>query len=136
MNLYGGEVGVETALYLNSHGKNTTIVEMQELLMPQTSFEHYYALIEEQWEMADHMKICLKTKAIEIRENEVICEKNGIEFKLQADSVILALGYKAKIEEAYTFAGTTTQYYYIGDCKKARSLQAAIREGYSIGVSL
>lgn len=132
----GGEVGVETALYLNSHEKNTTIVEMQELLMPQTSFEHYYALIEEQWEMADHMKICLKTKAIEIRENEVICEKNGIEFKLQADSVILALGYKAKIEEAYTFAGTTTQYYYIGDCKKARSLQAAIREGYSIGVSL
>ncbi len=132
----GGEVGVETALYLNGHGKETTIIEKQDMLMPQASFEHYYYLVECEWEKRNHFHIHVNTEVTEIQDNQVICKKDGLSFSIQADTILISSGYKAKSDEAYNFGGSAPQYFYIGDCQKARSLQEAIREGYAIGSSI
>lgn len=132
----GGEVGVETALYLNGHGKKTTIIEKQDMLMPQASFEHYYYLVECEWEKRKNFHIHVNTQVTQIQNNQVICEKEGQSFCIQADTILISAGYKAKSDEAYSFGGSAPQYFYIGDCQKARSLQEAIREGYAIGSSI
>lgn len=132
----GGEVGVETALYLNGHGKETTIIEKQEMLMPQASFEHFYYLVECEWEKRDNFNILVSTEVEKISNNQIICKKNNEKLIIDADTIILSSGYTAKIDEAFLFAGSAQQFFYIGDCKKARSLQSAIREGFAIGSSI
>lgn len=132
----GGEVGVETALHLNGHGKKTTVIEKQSMLMPDTSFEHYYYLVECEWKKRKNFTIHVDTKVEKIEENSVICEKKGKKLKISADTIIISSGYVAKTEEAFQFAKSAPQYFYIGDCQKARSLQSAIRDGFSIGSSI
>lgn len=131
----GGEVGVETAFYLNGHGKETTIIEKQDMLMPQASFEHYYYLVECEWEKRNHFHIHVNTQVTQIQNNQVICEKDGQTFCIQADTILISSGYKAKSDEAYLFGGSAPQYFCIGDCQKlvlckklfVRDLQLALQ---------
>ena len=58
------------------------------------------------------------------------------EVLLEADSVVIAAGMKPRIDEAMSFGVNGIQTYLIGDCSKARSMQEAIREGYSIASAL
>jgi len=129
----GGEVGVETALYFNGRGCETTVVEMQEMLMPQTSFEHYYYLIECEWESRDNFHIMVDTAVSAVTEHGVECDTKGEKSFVEADTVILSIGYKANPREVFTYADSATRFYHIGDCVKARSVQTAMREGFSIG---
>lgn len=132
----GGEVGVETALYLNEHGREVSVIEMDDMLMKQSSFEHYYYLVEEQWESREHFHIATSTKAISIEDDRVRCVSDKGACSFCADSVILCSGYRARTEEALAFGGTAPQFFVVGDCSQARSLQAAMREGYAIGSSI
>ena len=132
----GGEVGVETALYFNGLGSETTIIEMQEMLMPQTSFEHYYYMIECEWEQRENFNIMVNTSVCSVSENGVECDTKGDKRFVEADTIILCLGYKAKVEDAFKFGNGKAEFYHIGDCLKARSLQTAMREGFSVGSSI
>ncbi|MCD7806739.1 MAG: FAD-dependent oxidoreductase [Lachnospiraceae bacterium] len=132
----GGEVGVETALYFNGLGSETTIIEMQEMLMPLTSFEHYYYMIECEWESRDHFHIMVNTAVNAVTENGVECTTDGEKSFVEADTIILSIGYKPDVNEVMAFADSATRFFQVGDCLKARSVQTAMREGFSVGSTL
>lgn len=130
----GGQVGCETALHLARTGKKVTILEMQAELAPDASKTHrddILAVMEEE----PGLTAITEAKCTEVTSAGVVYEANGITLQLSADQVILAAGMRAKTAEADAFAGIAPAFWEIGDCKQARTLEMAVREGYFAGIN-
>ena len=132
----GGEVGVETALYFNGLGRETTVVETQKMLMPQTSFEHYYYLIECEWNSRKNFNILVNTAVRAITESGVECVAPQGKVLLEADTVIVSVGYEVDLQKVLSFVDCATRFFQIGDCRKPGSVQTAMRDGFSIGSTI
>ena len=62
---------------------------------------------------------------------KVICtDKEGKEHHLDADSVVLATGLRARQEIAAKFKGLVPQTFIIGDCVQPRKIYDAFREAW------
>ncbi len=91
----GGLTGCEIAYELFLQGKNPTIVEMQDdlittpgICLANTSFLRDFF-------KANKVPVHLETSVQEIKNGQVlVTDKNGMQFKIDADSVILSVGYK------------------------------------------
>lgn len=130
----GGLVGCEEGLHLAHMGKKVTIVELKSELCRDAPFLHHEALLQE---LKDHgVTTYVKTPCLEIREDGVVVRRDGTEELLCADTVILAAGVKARIEEAESLRDAAVDFRRIGDCKRARKVYDAIHEGYDAGVFL
>jgi NADPH-dependent 2,4-dienoyl-CoA reductase/sulfur reductase-like enzyme len=70
--------------------------------------------------------------------------KNGVEavdresrkVRLQADTIIFALGARAKDELAKDLKGKVKELHIIGDAKQPRRIRDAISEGYITGYDI
>lgn len=62
------------------------------------------------------------------------CE--GRETKLKADTVIIAAGYCAKTKEALQYYSSARICRPVGDCVKARNIQAAVKEGFDAAICI
>jgi len=131
----GGQVGCETALHLAMSGKKVTMIEMQEALAPDASKTHRDDIIAEM-EKESNLTGITAARCTGITSDSVTYEKNNITYNLQADNVILAAGMKPKMEEADSFAATAPVFWETGDCKKARTVEQAVREGYFAGINI
>lgn len=130
----GGQVGCETALHLARMGKKVTVLEMQEDLAPDASKTHrddILAIMEEEV----NLTMITGAKCMGITAAGVTYEANGSTLQLSADDVILAAGMRAKSVEADTFAGIAPIFWEIGDCRQARTVEMAVREGYFAGIN-
>jgi heterodisulfide reductase subunit A-like polyferredoxin len=56
--------------------------------------------------------------------------------EIPADLVVLSAGMKAKKEEALSLYGTALEFYMIGDCKTAATVQQAVRSAYSTAMRI
>ena len=91
----GGLTGCEIAYELYLQGKNPTIVEMQDdlittpgICLANTSFLRDFF-------NANKVPVHLETKLCRVEEDGVVVmDKNGMEFQIDADSVILSAGYR------------------------------------------
>jgi len=130
----GGLVGCEEGLHLAQMGKKVTIVELKPELCRDAPYLHHEALLEE---LARHgVTTYTQTPCLEIKENGVVVRLDGAESLLAADTVILATGVKARIEEAEALRDAAVDFRRIGDCKRARKVYDAIHEGYDAGTFL
>ncbi len=132
----GGEVGVETALYLEGLGHDVTVLEMTDMLARETSFIHNYSQLENEWLSRSNFHWYVNTQCLSIDATGVRCMTPEGERFLAADTVVVAAGMKPRTDEAMSFGVNGLQTYMIGDCNKARSMQEAIREGFSIASAL
>jgi pyruvate/2-oxoglutarate dehydrogenase complex dihydrolipoamide dehydrogenase (E3) component len=130
----GGLVGCEEGLHLAQMGKKVTIVELKPELCRDAPYLHHEALLEE---LERHgVTTYTQTPCLEIKENGVVVRLDGAEVLLTADTVILATGVKARIEEAEALRDAAVDFRRIGDCKRARKVYDAIHEGYDAGAFL
>ncbi|MGL5437898.1 MAG: FAD-dependent oxidoreductase [Lachnospiraceae bacterium] len=131
----GGQVGCETALHLAKSGKQVTILEMQEELAPDASRTHRGDIMAE---MAGESGLTGITSArcTAVGSDSVTYEKDQSIRTLPASAVILAAGMKPNVEEADMFAAAAPEFWEIGDCKKARTVEFAVREGYFAGINI
>ena len=91
----GGLTGCEIAYELYLQGKHPTIVEMQDdlittpgICLANTSFLRDFF-------EANKVPVHLETKLCEVKDGGVIvADKNGMQYQIDADSVILSAGYK------------------------------------------
>ena len=65
-----------------------------------------------------------------------MCDKNGDEIKIKADTVIACTGLRAKTDVAEQFYGITPDVVMIGDCVKPRKIMEAVFEGYSFALNI
>lgn len=131
----GGQVGCETALHLARAGKQVTIVEMQEKLAPDASRTHRDDILTEMQKESGLMVIT-GARCTAVEENFVIFEKGYKCDSLPADLVILAAGMKPRTVQADAFAPVSPGFWEIGDCRKARTVEQAVREGYFAGINI
>ena len=121
----GGTIGCELALELNAKHK-VTIIESQDKLHRQDSVMLDIAL-DQHLSKAENINIMKKAECIEITDHEVLLKDGSA---LAYDTVILAVGLKARLDEANTFYGITEKTFIIGDCKRSAKIKEANDAAY------
>ncbi len=131
----GGQVGCETGVYYGRLGKNVTVLEMQSALAPD-AMRTYREELEGQ--VHDHCKsVLLGARCTGISEQGVTYQTaDGAEHLVECDTVLLALGMRARAAEAETFRGCAPNFRRIGDCVKPRNVKWATRNAYEAVMSL
>ena len=127
----GGEVGVETGMFLAQNGHEVTVVEMRDELAADTTVMHYRSMFQAAWEAIPNFHYVLNATAKEITADHVTyTDKEGTDHDLPADSVILSVGMRSKTDEALSFYGTNPGFYMVGDCRKPGTIQTTNRSAY------
>ena len=122
----GGQSGCEAAIYLNRMGRDVQIITGR---LAHDAQPMYRLALEE--ELQKGIIIHQASRCRKITDAGVVYSKeDGTEAVIQADTVVLATGMKARTELADRLAGTVEQSYQIGDCVSARNIKFAIRSGF------
>lgn len=133
----GGLVGVETAEYLKAHGcENVTIIEMLDEVAKDLGSLRKICVMESLY--MNQINSIVNAKVTEILPDGVMIEKDGKEEKVLCDSVIMAVGSKARNHETLSKAceELSIPYHIIGDAKQARRALHAIKEAHEVARAL
>ncbi len=128
----GGLTGCEIAYELYLQGKKPTIVEMQDdlittpgICLANTSFLRDFF-------DANSVPVHLETKLKEIHADGVtVIGKDGNEFKIDSDSVILSVGYKPS-----PLVAKGKNVHVIGDASKVGNLRTVIWQAWDVATKL
>ena len=133
----GGEVGVETGMFLAQQGRDVTVIEMRDELAADTTFIHYRSMFQAAWEAIPSFHYVLNATAKEISASQLVyTDQGGQEHTLPADTVVLSVGMRAKSDEALSFYGAAPRFYMIGDCKQPGTIQTTNRNAYAVSASI
>ncbi|MDD4048539.1 MAG: FAD-dependent oxidoreductase, partial [Clostridia bacterium] len=133
----GGLVGCETALWLRQQGKNVTIVEAQPELIgggEDICFANY-----------DMLKDLLVFNKIDVYRNSTVqvVEDTSVmiktpegEKKIKADTVMIAIGYRANKCLYEDMLGSNKAIYNIGDSRDVHNIMYAIWDAYQLAREL
>ena len=126
--LGAGVVGMETAIYLNSLGKDVTVVEMKDDWGGDAYFMHKDAMKIEV--RKSNIQIKVNTKAKSITDEGLVCETPEGEVTIEADNIFLAAGMRADRTVAETFYNAAPRVFEVGDCIKPGRVVDAVTNGY------
>ncbi len=132
-----GLVGCETALLLAQQGKDVVLIDMisKEDIAIDAGFQTQCRLIELLHQYKVDIKVEVKLE--EINDTAVtIVDKNWRRYKIPADTVVLALGYQALIEQAQSFKGLANEIHVIGDCIRPGNLMSAIHSAFNTVIEI
>ncbi len=125
----GGMVGCETAVYLAQEGRRVTIVEMMGRLIPEMinpiSDMGLRSLV-----ATNAVSVLTGTRLIEVSGRGATVETSGTREIIQADSVVLALGFRPEQSLLHGLEGKVPELRAIGDCVQPRRIINAMWEGY------
>ena len=123
----GGLVGAEGAVGFCHEGKECTVIEMKPVIAEEVNSFYRGGLMPEVEKSA---KCLVNTKVKEIVAEGVLCERDGEEFTVEADTVVCALGFWSPYEKVDELADLAEESYIIGDCKKVGKIYDAINTAY------
>lgn len=127
----GGLAGCEEGLYLAESGKEVTILEMQADLAKDAPYIHWLALKDE---LQGKVKSEVNMTCTRIADEGVYAVGgDGKERLFVADTVLYAVGMKAKAEEAEQLRELVPEFYRVGDCLKPKKIMEAVRTGFNAG---
>jgi len=158
----GNAVGIETALFLASHGtlspevlhflmvnkaespeileqllnhgnKEVCVVEMTAKMGQDIGTSTRWTVMAELKRLG--VKMITGAKAVEVTEAGLKFQKNAREELLPSDSIVIATGSKSENALA-SLKDLVSEIYVIGDAKKPRNALEAIREGFLIGLRI
>lgn len=123
----GGLVGCETAELLATRGHQVQIVEMLPSLAGEVE-QRTRGLLLGRLEKAG-VESFTEAKIISLDEKEAIVEVQGVQRKFEADTVVMAVGVRPERDLAKSLTPEKPPCQLIGDCRQARNLLYAVREG-------
>lgn len=131
----GGMVGCETGHYLAEQGKRVTIIEILDRMASDVLFMTRRRLIDG----LRSKKVTLVTSATceEIGEDSVrFSSADGEKRTMEADTVVIAVGYMANQILYKALGGKVAELYCIGDSSEPRRILEAVNDGYQTGLAL
>lgn len=129
----GGEVGVETGMYLAEKGHRITLLEMQDRLAPEATPVHYYSMFMDAVKRQKDLKCIVNARCTGISKNKVAyATDDNVWYEIKAGSIVIAVGMKSRIDEAMRLSVAGDSFYTIGDCNRAGNIQKAMRSAFSI----
>lgn len=130
----GGVVGLELALGLSlEENKEIVVIEATDRIVGTANELYKVAFNQKIKEAGDKLTILKKTKCLSIEKDGVIVEKDGSQEKIDVDTTIIAIGIRAKSDEAFDLYGITPFTTMVGDCVQSRIILEATFEGYAAG---
>ena len=132
MVIGGGLTGCEIAYDLYLQGKEPVIVEMQNDLIAVKGVCLANSSFLRDFFNANKVPVHLETKLSEIMEDGVmVTDKEGNTFKIDADNVILSIGYNPAplVEKG-------KHIHVIGDAKKVGNLRTVIWGAWDVAMKL
>lgn len=127
----GAEIGAETALHLAQKGINVTVLTRQDEIAYDSNLHGRGALVEA-WEAEGNFHFIIKATTTKIEAGSVTYkDAQSKEHTLKADSVVVSAGRTPRADEAIKFAGLTTQFFVVGDCRTAGDVQKSIYSAYT-----
>jgi 2,4-dienoyl-CoA reductase-like NADH-dependent reductase (Old Yellow Enzyme family)/NADPH-dependent 2,4-dienoyl-CoA reductase/sulfur reductase-like enzyme len=130
----GGLVGCETGLYLAHKGKDVTIIEMLEDVALEANIMHRRALMQE---LDRSVKIKAGLKCTEITDEGVkAMDGKGKDTLIEADTIVVAVGYKARSGMVDSLRTTAPEFMAIGDCVSPKKVLQAVRTGFDAGMAV
>ena len=129
----GGLVGAETADMLGAQCEQVSIVEMLPQIMKdgEPTPTKY---MKERFEK-NHVQIHTSTKVKEIGEHTVVCEKDGQEMVIEADTIVMAVGVRTDRTLLDDIEGCTCKVMKVGDANGLKNGYLGIREGFEAGLN-
>lgn len=132
----GGSIGSELAKCLDHYGCHVSVVDIAPRLCANLN-EHMRAGLMLQLEACKNLDVYTETSCEEIREKSVVLKaKDGTEKEVAADCVIIAVGMRARTDEANSFYGIVQDTNVIGDAKRVGTVYQATSDGYYASASL
>ncbi len=133
----GGEIGVETALWLCEIGKECIVMEMLPELIMDAPHAHYKNMVHNYWLREPRFSSLTGIRCTEILPEGVkYIDRDGVEKLVRADSVLLCVGAASNCEIAESLIGAAPQMAFIGDVNKFGNVQKAVREGYAAAMNI
>lgn len=132
----GGLVGCETGLHLAAMGKFVTVVEMMENMAVDATESHRIALFAmmKKADITCHTK--MRCTGISPSGIQVV-SADGAERLLEADTVVYAVGMKARMDAALELCNAAPkQYFLVGDCINPRKVKQAVHEGFHAAMDI
>ena len=129
----GGLVGGEAAVSFHHEGKEVSIIEMKEAIAMEVNSFYRGGLMPEIEKAATSY---VNTKVKEIIPEGVLCEKDGEEFVVEADSVVCALGFRAPYDKVDALCDMVDESYVIGDCNNVGQIYHATNAAYYAAMRL
>ena len=129
-----GLVGIETALFLVQERKSVTLIEMTDTVGGDVGPLNLARL--KQILLKTSIDIQCHTSLQQIDPSFVTVQGEAGEFKIAADTVVLAVGATPQNFLMSALSGKIRRLYGIGDCKSPRKMLDAIREGYDIAIGI
>ncbi|MGI6584843.1 MAG: FAD-dependent oxidoreductase [Lutisporaceae bacterium] len=126
----GGLVGCETALMLDKKGKEVTIIEMMDRLIPGEVLNRNNEQMLKRLLSESNIKICLGTQLCEVKEDRCIISCQGTKEELLCDNVVLACGFKPEDSLEMQLLDKVKELKVIGDCVSPRKVYTAVHEGF------
>jgi len=128
----GGLTGCEIAYELYLQGKKPTIVEMKEDLIAVTGVCLANSSYLRDFFKANKVPVHLETAVCEIQDDGVLVkDRNGMNYKIAADSVILSTGYKRN-----PLSEKTAHIHLVGDCDSVGNLRTVIWKAWDVAMKL
>ena len=128
----GGEIGVETGIYLARMGRKVTVLEMRGMLAADSVPVHYWKMFRDEWESCETFTGVVNATVTGITESGVSYrDENGIERFVPAETVLLAAGMKPQRDAALAYAPCAGERFeLIGDCSAVGNIQKVMRSAY------
>lgn len=128
----GGLVGLEVAEMLVERGNPVTVVEMQSAVANDLGLLRKICVMESLY--GHGVELLTDSKCAAIEEDSVLIEKDGELQRIPADTVVMAVGSKARDKKALVdyLEQRSIPYHVIGDAVKARRALNAIWEGAEV----
>ena len=118
-----GLVGTELAVYLDTLGKKTAIVEIAGQINHGGNFLHGMAIDAQVAKQG--IAVHFNSKVLRIDSDGIWCETPEGEKQFKCDTVIYAVGQKPLFEEAARLRGCARRFYAVGDCVTPKTIAAA-----------
>ena len=124
-------VGTEAGIHFAMEGKQVTVLDMDpNCNLNSTGAQYFLEKMAEQY----HVERKLGWKLLEIRNDCVVAEDvaTGEKREFPADTVLMAVGLKAKKNEAMKFYDScpATNLIMIGDCKETGDIRTAVHSAF------
>ena len=130
----GGVVGLELALGLAfEEDKEVVVIEATNTIVGTANELYKVAFNQKIKEAGNNLTILKNTKCLSIEKNGVTVKRDDKQEHIDADTTIIAVGIKAKTDEAFDFYGITSDTTMVGDCVASRIILEATFEGYAAG---
>ncbi len=128
----GGEVGVETAMYLaQAERGDITIVEMFDKIAAKTDATRVVSMKE--FLHRHEVKVMTNTKVIEIGETGILLEEEGVKKYVPCDAVVVSMGYHPNNTLVSELEDLGDKLVVIGDALQCANAMEAASAGFEAG---